>query len=142
MAPHAKAPTFQRAVFEALWRRGPDGGTFTFAGFQVRSFERILQPMAPTSKAGPLFARAPVRAKPRHSTFRPSTAIAAELGDGLRSQGHRSLSSQCAPRRSLREAIAEAGKLAELLNAEAGGRSRSAPCSATFPPPTSVRPRR
>ena len=51
MAPHASQPAFQRAVFEALASR-PDGGTFTFAGFQVRSFERIFRSYGAEEQSG------------------------------------------------------------------------------------------
>lgn len=42
MAGAAKRPALQRAVFDALASR-PDGTPYTFAGFQVRSFGRILE---------------------------------------------------------------------------------------------------
>lgn len=118
MAPHASRPAFQRAVFEALACRS-DGGSFTFAGFQVRSFERIFRAYGAEEQSGTVVCASTGAGKTKAFYIPALTAISAELG---KSADRFTKVIAVYPRNvlladQLREAIAEAGKLRPLLNA-------------------------
>jgi hypothetical protein len=118
MAPHASQPAFQRATFEALASR-PDGRTFTFAGFQARSFERIFRSYGAKEQGGTVVCAGTGAGKTKAFYIPAFTALAAELG---KSAGRFTKVIAVYPRNvlladQLREAIAEAGKLGALLKA-------------------------
>ena len=118
MAPHASQPAFQRAIFEALASR-PDGGTFDFAGFQVRSFERVFKSYGAKEQSATVVCASTGAGKTKAFYIPAFTALAAELG---KSADHFTKVIAVYPRNvlladQLREAIAEAGKLSSLLNA-------------------------
>ena len=116
MAPHASMPTLQQAVFSALSSR-PGGGVFTFAGFQVRSFERIFAAYGAKEQSGTVVCASTGAGKTKAFYIPAFTAIAAEL-DPATEPFTKAIAVY--PRNvlladQLREAIAEAGKLTELL---------------------------
>lgn len=117
MAPHAAQPAFQEAAFNALARRG-DGGKFTFAGFQVRSFERIFKSYGSEDQSGTVVCATTGAGKTKAFYVPTLVAIAAELG------GSMDVFTKVIavyPRNvlladQLREAVSEAAKLNPLLN--------------------------
>ncbi|GGZ00112.1 protein DpdJ [Novosphingobium colocasiae] len=118
MAPHASAPALQRAVFDALASR-PGGGVFTFAGFQVRSFERIFAAYGAEEQSGTVVCASTGAGKTKAFYIPAFTAIAAEL-DPASAPFTKAIAVY--PRNvlladQLREAVAEAGKLTSLLAA-------------------------
>lgn len=118
MAPHAAQPAFQRRVFDALASR-PSGGAFTFAGFQVRSFERIFRSYGADQQSGTVVCASTGAGKTKAFYIPAFTAIAAELD--VASKPFTKVIAVY-PRNvlladQLREAIAEAGKLHPLLTA-------------------------
>ncbi|RWO54256.1 protein DpdJ [Mesorhizobium sp.] len=120
IAPHASQPTLQRAVFEALASRA-DGGAFTFAGFQVRSFERIFRSYGAEEQNGTVVCASTGAGKTKAFYIPAFTAIAPELG---KFADRFTKVIAVYPRNvlladQLREAIAEAGKLGAVLNANA-----------------------
>lgn len=119
IAPHASQPAFQRAVFEALASRA-DGGTFTFAGFQVRSFERIFRSYGADEQSGTVVCAGTGAGKTKAFYIPAFTAMAPELG---KFADRFTKVIAVYPRNvlladQLREAIAEAGKVGALLNAK------------------------
>lgn len=118
MAPHASKPALQRAVLEALASR-PDGSALTFAGFQVRSFERIFRSYGAEEQSGTVVSAGTGAGKTKAFYVPAFTAIVAELG---KPADRFTKVIAVYPRNvlladQLREAIAESGKLRELLNA-------------------------
>lgn len=118
MAAHAAHPSFQRQIFDALASR-PGGGSFTFAGFQVRSFERIFRSYGAEEQSGTVVCASTGAGKTKAFYIPAFTAIAAEL-DAKAAPFTKVIAVY--PRNvlladQLREAIAEAGKLRPLLAA-------------------------
>lgn len=116
MAPYAAQLAFQRRVFDALASR-PSGGTFNFAGFQVRSFERIFRSYGADEQSGTVVCAGTGAGKTKAFYIPAFTAIAAEL-DVATAPFTKVIAVY--PRNvlladQLREAIAEAGKLYPLL---------------------------
>jgi len=116
IAPHASQPTFQRAIFEALASRA-DGDAFTFAGFQVRSFERIFGSYGTAEQNGTVVCASTGAGKTKAFYIPAFTAIAPELS---KFADRFTKVIAVYPRNvlladQLREAIAEAGKLGALL---------------------------
>lgn len=116
MAPYATKPAFQRAVFEALASRS-DGSTFTFAGFQVRSFERIFRSYGAEEQSGTVVCAGTGAGKTKAFYIPAFTALAVEIGA---SAERFTKVIAVYPRNvlladQLREAIAEAGKLGAVL---------------------------
>ncbi|WP_352600253.1 protein DpdJ [Mesorhizobium sp. M0047] len=119
MAAYASQPTFQRAVFEALASRPDGGGAFSFAGFQVRSFERIFRSYGAEEQSGTVVCASTGAGKTKAFYIPAFTAIAGDLG---RSANRFTKVIAVYPRNvlladQLREAISEAGKLSTLLKA-------------------------
>lgn len=119
MAPHASQPAFQRSVFQAL-ASGPDGGTLTFAGFQVRSFQRIFRAYGADEQSGTVVCAGTGAGKTKAFYIPAFTAIAADLA---KSNNRFTKVIAVYPRNvlladQLREAVAEAGKLKALLSAK------------------------
>ncbi len=116
MAPSATQPALQKAVFEALATKH-GGGTFTFAGFQVRSFERIFRAYGAEELSGTVVCAGTGAGKTKSFYIPALTAIAGELGRG---PDRFTKVVAVYPRNvlladQLREAIAEAGKISALL---------------------------
>jgi hypothetical protein len=119
MASHAKAPNLQRAIFEALSSR-PGGGTFTFSGFQVRSFERIFAAYGTQEQSGTVVSAGTGAGKTKAFYVPAFCAMATEVD-----QAAPPFTKVIAvyPRNvlladQLREAIAEAGKVSDLLSSQ------------------------
>ncbi|KPF74087.1 hypothetical protein IP68_13725 [Blastomonas sp. AAP25] len=118
MAPYATHPSFQRQIFDALASR-PGGGNYTFAGFQVRSFERIFRSYGSEEQSGTVVCASTGAGKTKAFYIPAFTAICAEL-DPAAARFTKVIAVY--PRNvlladQLREAIAEAGKLRPILHA-------------------------
>ena len=121
MAPHAVRPAFQRAIFHALAARA-EGGSYTFAGFQVRSFERIFCAYGAQEQSGTVVCASTGAGKTKAFYVPALTAVAAEIDQ---SSPRFTKVIAVYPRNvlladQLREAIAEAGKLTSLLKEHKG----------------------
>lgn len=121
MAPHAARPAFQRAIFHALAARA-EGGSYTFAGFQARSFERIFRAYGAQEQSGTVVCAGTGAGKTKAFYVPALTAVAAEVD---RSAPSFTKVIAVYPRNvlladQLREAIAEAGKLTPLLTEHKG----------------------
>lgn len=115
MADVAKRPALQRAVFEALASK-PDGTSFTFAGFQVRSFRRILENYGSTQHSGTVVCAGTGSGKTKAFYVPAFVGMAPELD---KKEPAFTKVIAVYPRNvlladQLREAIAEAGKLSKL----------------------------
>lgn len=118
LAPNATQPQFQTAAFRALAAR-PAGGSFTFAGFQVRSFDRIFRSYGADEQSGTVVCASTGAGKTKAFYVPAFTALAAELG---RPNDAFTKVVAVYPRNvlladQLREAISEAAKLKPVLDA-------------------------
>jgi hypothetical protein len=108
-------PTMQCAAFEALSSR-PDGGNYTFAGFQVRAFLRILSSYGKQETSGTVVCAGTGSGKTKAFYVPAFLGMATELG---RNDPSFTKVISVYPRNvlladQLREAIAEASKLSTL----------------------------
>lgn len=118
MEPHAAQPALQRRIFEALSSR-PHGEPFTFAGFQVRSFERIFKAYGADEQSGTVVCAGTGAGKTKAFYIPAFAAMAIELDPGA---APFTKVIAVYPRNvlladQLREAIAEAGKIRPVLQA-------------------------
>jgi hypothetical protein len=118
LAPAATQPQFQSGAFRALAAR-PSGGSFTFAGFQVRSFDRIFRSYGAEGQSGTVVCASTGAGKTKAFYVPAFTALAAELG---RPDDTFTKVVAVYPRNvlladQLREAISEAAKLKPVLDA-------------------------
>lgn len=114
----APQPGLQRRVFEALSSR-PHGPSFTFAGFQVRSFERIFRAYGADEQSGTVVCAGTGAGKTKAFYVPAFAAMAAEL-DAATAPFTKVIAVY--PRNvlladQLREAIAESGKIRPVLEA-------------------------
>lgn len=119
LAPNAAQPAFQAAAFQALASR-PGGGSFTFADFQVRSFDRIFRSYGADEQSGTVVCASTGAGKTKAFYVPAFTALAAELG---RPDDAFTKVVAVYPRNvlladQLREAISEAAKLNPILNGQ------------------------
>lgn len=119
MAPSARAPGLQRAVFDALSSR-PGGEAYRYAGFQARAFERIFAAYGAEEQSGTIVSASTGAGKTKAFYIPAFTAMAAEL-DAKAAPFTKVVAVY--PRNvlladQLREAIAEAGKLTDLLQSQ------------------------
>lgn len=118
MAPNARQLGFQEKAFTALASR-PGGQPFAFAGFQVRSFERIFRAYNRDEESGTVVCATTGAGKTKAFYIPAFTAIAAEIG---KPADRFTKVIAIYPRNvlladQLREAVAEAAKLTPLLKA-------------------------
>ena len=118
MATAAKRPALQRAVFEALASK-PDGSPFTFAGFQVRSFRRILESYGSPEHSGTVICAGTGSGKTKAFYIPAFVGMAPELD---KKEPAFTKVIAVYPRNvlladQLREAIAEAGKISAVAGA-------------------------
>lgn len=116
MAPHATDLLFQRDIYDALSSRG-DGSKFVFAGFQQRSFERILGAYGTESQNGTVVCAGTGAGKTKAFYIPAFTAAAADI----KAKGQPFTKVVAVYPRNvlladqLREAISEAGKIAPVM---------------------------